>query len=179
MCRIRIRSPFLTRHLAHVRDSQVAGAGDDKAAKAAAERQLKPALEAQARYQARAAQLEDKKVGCWDAAQRRHLSSSEAITGTNLGFRGSVPIGAGASCCGHRAGTKPMAPPAMRPPSPLKPPLPLPLNVLHSQVKVPRVDLGSLEEVLGRMEADARGEWADVLFIPSGTMTRTEKKKRR
>ncbi|KAL6775854.1 hypothetical protein ACKKBG_A18760 [Auxenochlorella protothecoides x Auxenochlorella symbiontica] len=102
----RQRAEEARKDVQRIRD-EVASAGEDKAAKAAAERQLKPALEAQARYQARTAQLEDKKV------------------------------------------------------------------------KVPRVDLGSLEEVLGRMEADARGEWADVLFIPSGTMMVTGKKKGR
>lgn len=36
----------------------------------------------------------------------------------------------------------------------------------HTQ-KLPRVDVGSLEEVLGRMEADKRGEWDDVVFVPA------------
>lgn len=29
------------------------------------------------------------------------------------------------------------------------------------------MDVGSLEEVLGRMEADKRGEWDDVVFVPA------------
>ncbi|EFN52292.1 hypothetical protein CHLNCDRAFT_139038 [Chlorella variabilis] len=32
--------------------------------------------------------------------------------------------------------------------------------------KLPRVDVGSLEEVIGRMERDDRGEWSDVVFVP-------------
>lgn len=43
------------------------------------------------------------------------------------------------------------------------------------QMKLPKVDLGSLEEVLGRMEADLAGEWDDVFFVPAGTMTPTAK----
>lgn len=33
--------------------------------------------------------------------------------------------------------------------------------------KLPRVDVGSLEEVIGRMEADEKGEWTDVVFVPA------------
>jgi hypothetical protein len=29
------------------------------------------------------------------------------------------------------------------------------------------VDVGSLEEVISRMEADEKGEWSDVVFVPS------------
>lgn len=34
----------------------------------------------------------------------------------------------------------------------------------------PRVDVGSLEEVLAKMEADDKGEWGDVLFVPAGAL---------
>lgn len=33
--------------------------------------------------------------------------------------------------------------------------------------KLPRVDVGSLEEVIGRMEGDEKGEWSDVVFVPA------------
>ena len=32
--------------------------------------------------------------------------------------------------------------------------------------KLPRVDVGCLEEVLSRMEGDDKGEWSDVVFVP-------------
>jgi hypothetical protein len=31
--------------------------------------------------------------------------------------------------------------------------------------------VGSLEEVIGKMQADASGEWASVMFIPAGAPT--------
>lgn len=31
---------------------------------------------------------------------------------------------------------------------------------------LPRVDVGSLEEVIGRMEQDDKGDWGDVVFVP-------------
>ncbi len=33
---------------------------------------------------------------------------------------------------------------------------------------VPRVEVGCLEEVIGKMEADTSGEWGSVMFIPKG-----------
>lgn len=33
--------------------------------------------------------------------------------------------------------------------------------------KLPRVDVGSLEEVISRMEADEKGDWGDVVFVPA------------
>ncbi len=36
---------------------------------------------------------------------------------------------------------------------------------------MPRVDVGSLEEVIVKMELDEKGEWGDVMFIPPGAMT--------
>ena len=32
----------------------------------------------------------------------------------------------------------------------------------------PRVEVGCLEEVIGKMEADTDGEWGNVMFIPKG-----------
>jgi hypothetical protein len=32
------------------------------------------------------------------------------------------------------------------------------------------VDVGCLEEVIVKMEQDEKGEWADVLFIPPGSL---------
>ena len=40
--------------------------------------------------------------------------------------------------------------------------------------KLPRVDVGSLEEVLARMEADTRGEWADVVLVPAASVAAPE-----
>ena len=40
----------------------------------------------------------------------------------------------------------------------------------HAQ-KLPRVDVGSLEEVIVKMEADRKGEWSDVMFVPAGALT--------
>jgi len=34
-----------------------------------------------------------------------------------------------------------------------------------------QVEVGSLEEVIGKMQADASGEWASVMFIPAGART--------
>lgn len=31
-----------------------------------------------------------------------------------------------------------------------------------------QVEVGSLEEVIGKMQADSSGEWASVMFIPAG-----------
>jgi hypothetical protein len=36
--------------------------------------------------------------------------------------------------------------------------------------KPPRVDVGCLEEVLASIEGDAKGEWSDVMFVPSGAL---------
>jgi glycosylphosphatidylinositol transamidase (GPIT) subunit GPI8 len=38
----------------------------------------------------------------------------------------------------------------------------------------PRVDIGSLEEVLAKMEADEKGEWGDVLFVPAGALAQQD-----
>ena len=35
---------------------------------------------------------------------------------------------------------------------------------------LPRVDVGCLEEVIVKMEADDKGEWGDVLFVPAGAL---------
>lgn len=35
---------------------------------------------------------------------------------------------------------------------------------------LPRVDVGCLEEVIVKMEADNKGEWGDVLFVPAGAL---------
>ena len=35
---------------------------------------------------------------------------------------------------------------------------------------MPRVDVGCLEEVITKMEADDKGEWSDVLFVPAGSL---------
>lgn len=38
--------------------------------------------------------------------------------------------------------------------------------------KLPRVDVGSLEEVIAKMEADKMGDiWGDVMFIPPGALS--------
>jgi len=36
--------------------------------------------------------------------------------------------------------------------------------------KLPRVDVGSLEEVIVKMEGDKKGEWGDVMFVPAGSL---------
>lgn len=36
--------------------------------------------------------------------------------------------------------------------------------------KLPRVDVGSLEEVIAKMEADEKGDFADVMFIAAGAL---------
>jgi hypothetical protein len=38
----------------------------------------------------------------------------------------------------------------------------------------PRVDVGSLEEVIAKMELDEKGEWGDVMFIPPGALVEEE-----
>lgn len=40
--------------------------------------------------------------------------------------------------------------------------------------KLPRVDVGCLEEVIVKMEVDEKGEWNDVMFVPAGILTRGE-----
>ena len=42
--------------------------------------------------------------------------------------------------------------------------------MLFATQKVPRVDVGCLEEVIVKMEQDDKGEWGDVLFIPAGSL---------
>ena len=32
------------------------------------------------------------------------------------------------------------------------------------------MDVGSLEEVIAKMEADEKGEWGDVMFVPSNSI---------
>lgn len=32
------------------------------------------------------------------------------------------------------------------------------------------MDVGSLEEVISRMEADEKGDWGDVVFVPARTV---------
>lgn len=39
-----------------------------------------------------------------------------------------------------------------------------------SKKSMPRVDVGCLEEVIVKMEADDKGEWSDVLFVPAGSL---------
>lgn len=39
-------------------------------------------------------------------------------------------------------------------------------------LRLRQVEVGSLEEVIGKMQADANGEWASVMFIPSGAPLR-------
>lgn len=40
-----------------------------------------------------------------------------------------------------------------------------------AQKALPKVDVGSLEEVIVKMEADDKGEWGDVLFVPAGALS--------
>lgn len=42
--------------------------------------------------------------------------------------------------------------------------------VLSSVQKPPQVDVGCLEEVIVKMEADKKGEWGDVMFVPAGAL---------
>ncbi len=35
----------------------------------------------------------------------------------------------------------------------------------------PRVDVGSFEDVLVKMQEDSKGEWSDVIFVPSGSLS--------
>lgn len=49
-------------------------------------------------------------------------------------------------------------------------PRPPPLPPRRPPQKLPRVDVGCLEEVIVKMEQDEKGEWADVLFIPPGSL---------
>ncbi|KAL4446206.1 hypothetical protein ABPG77_003013 [Micractinium sp. CCAP 211/92] len=44
------------------------------------------------------------------------------------------------------------------------------LAEVAAQQKLPRVDVGSLEEVISRMEADEKGDWGDVVFVPARTV---------
>jgi multidrug efflux pump subunit AcrA (membrane-fusion protein) len=44
------------------------------------------------------------------------------------------------------------------------------MKELTAKKKLPRVDVGSLEEVLVRMEKDEKGEWGDVMFVPPGKL---------
>ena len=44
------------------------------------------------------------------------------------------------------------------------------LSAMHSSETVPKVEVGCLEEVISRMEADADGEWGSVMFIPAGNL---------
>jgi hypothetical protein len=37
--------------------------------------------------------------------------------------------------------------------------------------KTPKVEVGSLEEVIQSMERDVQGEWADVMFVPPGAIS--------
>jgi hypothetical protein len=37
--------------------------------------------------------------------------------------------------------------------------------------KLPRVDVGCLEEVIVKMETDDKNEWSDVMFVPPGAIT--------
>lgn len=45
------------------------------------------------------------------------------------------------------------------------------LSAMHSSETVPKVEVGCLEEVISRMEADADGEWGSVMFIPAGNLS--------
>lgn len=47
------------------------------------------------------------------------------------------------------------------------------LSAMHSSETVPKVEVGCLEEVISRMEADADGEWGSVMFIPAGNLQST------
>jgi hypothetical protein len=42
------------------------------------------------------------------------------------------------------------------------------LSAMHSSETAPKVEVGCLEEVISRMEADVDGEWGSVMFIPAG-----------
>ena len=44
------------------------------------------------------------------------------------------------------------------------------LSAMHSSETAPKVEVGCLEEVISRMEADADGEWGSVMFIPAGKL---------
>ncbi|EIE26430.1 hypothetical protein COCSUDRAFT_58968 [Coccomyxa subellipsoidea C-169] len=44
------------------------------------------------------------------------------------------------------------------------------LSAMHSSETAPKVEVGCLEEVISRMEADADGEWGSVMFIPAGAL---------
>ena len=35
----------------------------------------------------------------------------------------------------------------------------------------PKIEVGCLEEVLEKMEKDTKGEWGNVMFIPSGAIS--------
>ena len=43
------------------------------------------------------------------------------------------------------------------------------LNELKNKAK-PKVEVGSLEEVIVNMEMDEKGQWGDVMFIPPGSL---------
>lgn len=40
-----------------------------------------------------------------------------------------------------------------------------------SNTPPPRVDVGSFEDVLVKMQEDSKGEWSDVIFVPSGSLS--------
>lgn len=43
------------------------------------------------------------------------------------------------------------------------------LSAMTSSETAPKVEVGCLEEVINRMEADTEGEWGSVMFIPAGS----------
>lgn len=45
--------------------------------------------------------------------------------------------------------------------------------------KLPHIDVGSLEEVLVKMEHDDKGDWQDVMFVPIGALSLPQKSKRK
>ena len=44
------------------------------------------------------------------------------------------------------------------------------LQEATAKKSLPRVDVGCLEEVIVKMEADDKGEWGDVVFVPAGAL---------
>lgn len=43
------------------------------------------------------------------------------------------------------------------------------------KAKAPKVEVGTLEEVLTSMERDVKGEWADVMFVPPHAISSAKK----
>lgn len=44
------------------------------------------------------------------------------------------------------------------------------MSLMSEKLVFLQVEVGSLEEVIVRMEADSSGEWSSVMFVPAGQL---------